>query len=152
MFRALLPVAISALPLAALSQTAPTCEGSRNACVRVLACIGTNGLYVDGAVFGRGQGSLAVLRSDGVSCTGAWNSDGPFGGGIANMTCEDGLTGQVVYFLQDNDTGTAIGRGEDSQGRPIEAWSGLNILEFLSPDGRPEAARLPCAPETQLLS
>ena len=142
MFHRLLPVVICILGQQASAQT---CEGSAVACVRVLACIGNAGLFVDGAAFGAGQGTLMLTRSDNVGCIGTWDSDGPFGAGIAHMRCDDGLSGRVLYHTQDNATGTVIGVGEDSQGRTIQAWSGTNVLNFLSETGTPETARLPCS-------
>ncbi len=155
MIRSSLPVIICLFPHFGAAQTAQTCEtrpGSLSNCVRVLACIGDGGLYLDGEARGWDQGTLEVTRSDGVRCTGRWNSDGPLGTGVAELTCEDGLTGGVVYYNQDNETGTVIGQGQDSLGRQIEAWSGLNVLQFLSESGKPQEARLPCSPAPLFLS
>lgn len=124
----------------------PACEmhpypDQRN-CVRALACIGDEGLWMDGNAFGWDQGALTGRRSDGVDCVGLWNSRGAFGTGFARMECKDGLTLELVYTVQDNDTGTVIGTGRDSEGRGVRAWSGLHVLDFLRGDkAQPE---LPC--------
>ena len=125
----------------------PACETTQdgNTCARVLACVGQDGLWLDGQARGWNTGTLAVQRSDGVVCAGKWAADqGPFGTGTARMECSDGTTARAIYYSQDSLTGTAIGRGVDSVGRTIRAWSGQNVLEFLG-DGDVNAAKLPCA-------
>ena len=125
----------------------PACENTRDAnnCARVLGCVGTDGLWLDGQVRGWNSGTLAVQRNDGVVCAGTWAAgDGPFGSGTARFECQDGSKGRVIYFSQDSETGTAIGRGMDDQGRHIRAWSGEHVLQYLG-GGKVEAARLPCS-------
>lgn len=127
----------------------PLCENTRDAnnCARFLACVGQDGLWLDGQARGWEFGTLAAQRSDGAVCTGFWAAGvGPLGSGTARFECNDGSTGQVVYFSQDPGTGTTIARGMDDHGRIISAWSGKNVLRFLG-DGDSEAARLPCATE-----
>ncbi|MEM9871998.1 MAG: hypothetical protein AAF822_12140 [Pseudomonadota bacterium] len=134
-----------------LSDTAPTldlpaCENTRdqNNCARVLACVGRDGLWLDGQARGWNSGSVAVQRSDGVVCAGTWAADdGPLGSGTARFECSDGSQGRVIYFSQDSLTGTAIARGMDDMGRHIRAWTGENVLQYLG-DGDVEAAKLPC--------
>lgn len=146
MIRALLPVAICALATPSAAQTTKVCENvpfDPDNCVRVLACIGDDGLIFDGQARGWDTGAVTGFMSDGTGCNGTWTADGPLGTGTARMTCEDGSTVGVVYYSQDNITGTVIGRGTDSKGRAIQVWSGENVLEFLTPTGSVGPA-LPC--------
>lgn len=125
----------------------PACENTRdeNNCARVLACIGKDGLWLDGQARGWNTGTVAAQRNDGTVCAGVWAADsGPFGSGTARFECNDGSVGRVIYFTQDDQSGTAIARGMDSKGRHIRAWTGQNVLEFLG-DGNVEAAKLPCS-------
>ena len=142
MIRRILPVTICfAAPVAA-----ETCENvpySQENCVRVLACIGDQGLYFDGEARGWDEGPASGVISNGVTCSGTWTADGPFGAGMGQMTCESGIDIGIIYHTQDNETGTVIGNGSDTLGRPIQIWSGQNILEFLTPDGA-VSPRLPC--------
>lgn len=132
----------------------PECHLTQDAgnCVRFLACVGTDGLWVDGQVHGWNRGTLKGQRNDGAICVGVWTaSDGPMGSGTADFECSDGSVGKVIYFSQDSLTGTAIGRGMDSKGRHVKAWSGDNVLTFLG-DGDVDAARLPCQDTPVFLS
>jgi len=126
----------------------PSCDlhpyhDQRN-CVRALACIGDEGLWMDGQARGWDEGSITGYTSQGVSCVGFWNSRGAFGTGFAKVECADGLTLDVIYTVQDNETGTVIGTGRDSLDRPVKAWSGLHVLEFLK--AGKEKPELPCGP------
>jgi hypothetical protein len=145
MFRPCLLAAIcTTSPLAA--QDIGVCRNipySQDNCVRVLACVGDQGLQFDGKARGWDKGTVSGQISDFTQCTGTWDSDGPFGTGIGQMTCEDGVEMNVIYYSQDGITGTTIGRGTDTLGRALQVWSGENILEFLTPDGS-NTARLPC--------
>jgi hypothetical protein len=159
MFRHLLPVAtLIAAPATAQqlelppitgdppAQAAPACRNiphSPENCVRVLACIGTAGRYFDGQARGWDQGTVTGTTSDGVTCTGTWRSDGLMGSGTSWMKCSDGVSIEVLYYTQDNRTGTVIGRGRGSAGQPIRVWTGTNVLAYLAPEGRP-SAELPC--------
>lgn len=160
MFRILLPAALTLLaqPVAAQTLTLPapgdpqpdqTCENipySQQNCVRVLACIGDAGLYFDGNARGWNAGQVEGRSSDSSACTGTWSADGPLGMGIAQLSCDNGLSVDVLYTQQDNETGTVIGTGRDSLGRLVQVWSGKNVLEFLTPRGSVSAS-LPCAAE-----
>jgi len=144
MFRTILPVIIClAGPLQAETASCENIPGSQDNCVRVLACIGDQGLHFDGQARGWDTGPVTGTISNGVNCKGNWTADDPGGAGFGQMTCEDGLKIEVLYYTQDNETGTAIGRGTDSIGQPVEIWSGQNVLEYLTPDGS-VSARLPC--------
>ncbi|MEL6570799.1 MAG: hypothetical protein AAFQ64_04015 [Pseudomonadota bacterium] len=145
MFRLYLPAAI-VLGHAAMAQDLGVCRNipyDQDNCVRVLACIGDQGLQFDGKARGWDQGHIIGQRSDFTNCTGTWDSNGPLGTGVGQLTCEDGVTVDVIYYTQDNVTGTVIGRGKDSLGRNVQVWSGENVLQFLTPDGA-HGARLPC--------
>lgn len=144
MFRPVLPVIIClAAPLHAETDICVNVPYSQDNCVRVLACIGDQGLHFDGQARGWDVGPVTGAISNGVSCTGTWTADGPGGAGMGKMACEDGLEIGVIYYAQDSETSTVIGRGSDSIGQPVQVWSGENVLEFLPPDGA-VSARLPC--------
>ncbi|KMW58223.1 hypothetical protein AIOL_003194 [Candidatus Rhodobacter oscarellae] len=127
----------------AMPACAPLPYPDQQNCTRVLACVGDDGLWFDGQARGWDEGPVFGRRNDGVACVGKWSSRGLFGTGFSNLECKDGTTAQVLYTIQDNDTGTVIGHGKDSAGRQIQVWTGLNVLEFLRSDltGAPE---LPC--------
>ncbi len=143
------PVAVLVGLVAGMSEAQDTDEacdsipGNPQNCVRVLACIGTEGLWFDGQAIGWDSGTVRGATSDRSPCTGTWNADGPMGMGVAELRCDNGLSANVLYYNQDNETGTVIGAGQDNRGRGITVWTGTNVLDFLTPDGRP-AARLPC--------
>lgn len=111
-------------------------------CSRVLACVGDDGLWLDGRADGWDQGTLSAELSDGTTCEGSWRVGGPMGLGTAEMTCSDGREGGVVYTAQDGLTGTGIASGAMSDGAAIRAWTGRNVLEFLT--GEDGVPRLPC--------
>ncbi len=154
MFRAVLPVALClSLPAAAQElsvpgltpESAPSCsliEGSKDSCSRSLACVGTKGLYFDGFARGWGHGAVDGKLSDGSDCLGEWRYT-RIGFARARIACTSGVTAEVIYYAQDSLTGTGIGRGADSTGRAIRIWTGENVLEFLTPKGKP-GAELPC--------
>ena len=144
MIRLILPVTILAAPM--LNAQDSTCRNvpySQENCVRVLACVGFNGVYFDGQARGWDDGPVSGQMSTGVTCSGTWTADGPFGAGMGRLQCDNGIDVGVLYHTQDNETGTVIGNGSDSAGQPVEIWSGTNVLEFLTPDGA-ISARLPC--------
>jgi hypothetical protein len=118
---------------------------SQDNCVRVLACIGVDGTWFDGEAWGWDIGTVLGATSDEVGCIGTWRSGGFLGTGTAQMQCDNGMSVNVLYYTQDNDSGTVIGRGSDSLGRAIIAWTGQNVLDYLTPEGRPSAS-LPCGP------
>jgi hypothetical protein len=136
--RALLPIVF--LGSAALAQDADLCPMTDDQanCVRVLACIGDQGRWFHGRAFGRGEGTLAGVVNDGVLCQGTWTSRNPMGLGQADVVCDDGATIGVLYFYQDEYTGTALGRGETDRGDLVQSWSGEHVLEYFR-DGNPTA-------------
>lgn len=160
MFRHALPVAIYltqaagaetlGLPVIGREEAGPLLPAcverrfSQENCVRVLACVGDEGLWFDGQARGWEQGLIQGFISDGTPCAGTWNSNGFLGTGFADVTCQDDTTMRVIYHTQDGETGTVIGSGRDSQGRAIRAWSGLYVLDFLRGDG--DTLELPCGP------
>ncbi len=152
MFRHLLPAfALLALPAHADDTSLCPLTADQDNCVRILACIGDHGRWFHGRAFGRGSGDLIGEMSDGVTCTGDWTSRNPMGLGQADVACDDGTTGTVLYTYQDHWTGTTTGLGSLSNGSRIEAWSGLNVLDYLdSQTGR--ARTLPCAAGDLLIS
>ncbi len=80
-------------------------------CVRVVACIGDEGVWFNGRAFGRGEGTFSGTTSMGLMCKGTWMSRNAFGLGQADVMCEDGRKGRVFYTYQDEYTGTAVGQG-----------------------------------------
>jgi hypothetical protein len=155
MFRAALPAMICVLATQGTAQTLSlpglspekgpaACDNipfSQDNCVRVLACIGDAGVYFDGQARGWDAGPVTGVMSTGVTCSGEWRSDGPAGTGLSSLACSDQSRADVVYYSQDNETGTVIGQGLDSRGRYIRVWSGTNVLDFLTEDGE---TALPC--------
>jgi len=128
---------------------APTCSmrADQSSCVRVLACIGTEGLWFNGRAFGQGTGVVAGLMSDGVQCTGRWKNRNAMGLGQADVTCDNGVEVMVFYYIQDNFTGTVLGNGLTNRGEMVRAWSGAKVLEYLRDPAHPEGENqvfLPC--------
>ena len=144
MFRRVLPpLLLLALPVQAQDALCPLTEDQSN-CVRILACIGEEGRWFHGRAFGRGEGTLAGVINDGPQCQGTWTSRNLFGTGQADVTCDDGMEVTVIYFYQDEFTGTAQGQGITNRNEPVQAWSGENVLSYFR-DGKPTAeARLRC--------
>lgn len=125
---------------------AEPCENTGRAdnCSRVLACVGEDGLWFDGRSDGWGEGTLSGRLSDGTACTGVWGHRGWFGLSLdAELRCEDGRSGRVRYTAQDPETGTGIASGALRDGTRVRAWTGRNVLAFLTPEGE-RVARLPC--------
>jgi len=164
MFRFVLPVAVCLFGQSSVSQEVKVqaspysqtkvadCQnivGNTGNCVRILACIGENGLYFDGFARGRDAGSLMGHTTAGIQCFGHWRTGGLLGSGSAELTCTDGVTANLIFYTQDSLTGTVIGRGIDSENRVIRAWSGQNVLQFLTGlNGQP---RMKCGPTEVLL-
>ena len=113
-------------------------------CVRVVACIGDEGVWFNGRAFGRGEGTFSGTTSTGLMCEGTWMSRNAFGLGQADVMCEDGRKGRVFYTYQDEYTGTAVGQGAMHSGEKIKIWSGTNVLEYLRGDTGERIAYLPC--------
>lgn len=59
------------------------------------------------------------------------------------LTCDDGRTGTFRYTAQDPRTGTGLASGTMSDGAPVTAWTGRNVLRYLTPEGERHAI-LPC--------
>ncbi len=145
MFRVLLPVAIlCASTVNAQSNTSCSMTDDAENCNRVVACVGSDGLWFNGRAFGRGEGTFAGKLSDGTLCDGTWMSRNLLGLGQADVTCEDGRSGRVFYTYQDSYTGTAIGNGLMNTGESIKIWSGNNVLAYLRGDTGERIAMLPC--------
>lgn len=136
--RALLPAVFIGLP--AMAQDTALCPmtDDQSSCSRVLACIGDQGRWFHGRAFGRGEGTLAGVVNDGVTCQGTWTSRNAMGLGQADVVCDDGASIRVIYFYQDEYTGTAIGRGSSDKGDLVQSWSGEHVLEYFR-NGEPTA-------------
>lgn len=142
----LLSLLVTCLPVApavAEGTLCPIADDQEN-CVRILACLGDEGRWFHGRAFGRGEGTLAGTTDDGVACTGTWTSRNVVGLGQADVTCDDGASIRVIYYYQDEWTGTATGRGLSSTGEAVQSWSGEHVLDYFR-DGSPTGeARLRC--------
>lgn len=120
-----------------LQSKLPPCGPSKvigKTCMRVLACIGEEGVFFDGQARGDGVGIILGHTSEGVQCSGHWSSiDGTDirGEGRARLKCADGTRFHLIYDGRDQRDGTQIGVGKDSNGRMIRAWTGENVLHFL---------------------
>ena len=130
--------------LSAQSETACPMTGDDSNCVRVVACIGDQGVWFNGLAFGRGEGTFSETTSTGLMCGGTWMSRNAFGLGLGDITCENGQKGRVFYTYQDESTGTAVGQGAMYSGERIKIWSGTNVLEYLRGDTGELIAYLPC--------
>lgn len=135
--RLLPPLLVAASPVLASDALCPLTDDGGN-CVRILACIGDQGRWFHGRAFGRGEGTLAGVISDGAQCTGDWTSRNAFGAGQADVVCDDGMTVRVIYFYQDPYTGTALGKGISNREDVVQSWSGDHVLEYFK-DGDPTA-------------
>lgn len=126
------------------------CENTRDAdnCSRVLACIGRDGLWFDGRADGWDVGTLEGRLSDGELCEGHWGYVDA-NSALAELRCEDGLVARIEYVAQDPETGTGLGRGVTNDGRAVEAWTGRNVLDFLTPEGG-RVPVLPCGGEVPI--
>jgi len=150
MIRLLLPAVLSlCVGGGATAQAHTSCAPAEDQsdCVRVVACVGEEGLWFNGRAFGRGAGDFSGALSDGTACTGTWMSRNFLGLGQADVACENGMTGRVYYTYQDSYTGTALGQGLANDGRRIRIWSGTNVLAYLRGQTGEPVATLPCTPE-----
>ena len=112
----------------------PPCEHMPDTgqnCVRVLACIGDQGLFFYGQARGEDVGIVLGRMSSGLQCSGRWGARKFSRRGYAKLKCEDGSRFNLNFFDRDPRTGTTITDGKDSEGRMIRAWSGANVLHFL---------------------
>lgn len=117
--------------------------GDASNCARTLACVGNDGLWFDGQARGWNEGVIVGQMSDGVVCGGHWAYGGVVNIARATLSCQDGTTARLTYFAQDSLTGTGKAFGFDNRGRRIRAWTGENVLAFLTPEGG-TAPELPC--------
>ncbi len=143
------PAAVLGPPRPAAPEEAPVaqapCDNTRDAdnCSRILACVGEDGLWFDGRADGWNSGTVEGRLSDGTACAGTWHY------GLLGFTakvefrCEDGRSGRARYTAQDPETGTGIGGGVMDDGTQVRAWTGRNVLDFLTPEGERRAS-LPC--------
>ena len=127
--RLLPPLLVAASPVFAEPDLCPMTDDGSN-CVRILARIGEQGRWFHGRAFGRGTGTLAGVMNDGVTCAGDWVSRNAFGTGQASVVCDDGLSVTVIYFYQDEYTGTAIGQGISNREDAVQSWSGEHVLDY----------------------
>lgn len=151
MFRPALPAfALLALTFPATAQEDLPCKTTpdNSSCAWVFACIGPSGRWFEGRSIGRGQGRLDGKTSDGVACSGSWtNGDGLGALPMAMFSCQDGTQGSVVYFHQDQYSGTAIGRGTTTRGQTVEVWTGEHVIDFFKRGSPRDQALLLCGEE-----
>lgn len=136
----------------AQSRTSCSMTDDQANCNRVVACVGSDGLWFNGRAFGRGEGTFAGSLSDGTLCSGTWMSRNMLGIGQADVACEDGRRGRVFYTYQDSYTGTALGQGLMNTGESVKIWSGNNVLAYLRGDTGERIAILPCRGGDVLIS
>jgi hypothetical protein len=110
--------------------------GDMSSCSPIVACMPADGVYFNGRALGWDRGALAGTTNTGVSCTGQWVSRNMFGLGQADFTCDDGLSGQVIFYYQDGEFGTTTGSGLTNALSRIRSWSGSNIEAFLTENGQ----------------
>ncbi len=123
-----------------------------DSCSPVVACMPGDGVYLVGRAIGWNEGTLAGMTNTGVACTGTWRVGQTLRLGHARFSCDDGLSGQMIYYYQDNETGTARGTGFVSGFGRIRAWSGQNIVEFLDASGQRVEGDVMCGETPMLLS
>jgi hypothetical protein len=111
-------------------------------CVRVLACVGGDGLWFDGRAYGAREGRIEGQMSDGTICGGSWTVRNFMGIGRSDLNCDDGREARVYYTYRDRRTGTATGSGRSNFGESIKVWAGEEVLAYLAADGAPPL--LPC--------
>ena len=136
----------------AQSQTSCSMTNDQENCNRVVACVGSEGLWFNGRAFGRGEGTFAGTLSDGTLCSGTWMSRNLLGLGQADVSCEGGREGRLFYTYQDSYTGPAIGQGLMNTGEAVKIWSGNNVLAYLRGDTGERIAILPCGDGVLLIS
>lgn len=144
---AVLPVMARAQP-GASPKVDPTCQiryGKADSCAPLVACVGTSGIYFAGRALGWNTGTFAGRTNAGFNCSGQWKHRNAIGLGQAVFECDNGLTGIGYFTSLDGPTGTAIGRGMLSDGRPFRMWSGHQIRQFLINESGDVNARLMCA-------
>ena len=90
------------------------------------------------------MGVFEGTADDGIACHGTWTNSNALGLGQADMICDDAMTGVVYYTLQDDYTGTGIGRGTTSTGDTIQSWTGEHVIEFFKRASPSAQAVLKC--------
>ena len=145
MFHRLLP-ALVFIAAPAIAENRLPCEVTpdNTSCSRIFACLGDQGRWFQGRAFGRGTGVFEGTADDGIACHGTWTNSNALGLGQADMICDDAMTGAVYYTLQDDYTGTGIGRGTTSTGDTIQSWTGEHVIEFFKRASPSAQAVLKC--------
>ena len=105
--------------------------------------MGEDGLWFDGRADGWNRGTVTGRLSDGTACAGTWGYAWHGMTARVEFRCDDGRSGRARYTAQDPETGTGIGRGRMSDGTSVRAWTGRNVLDYLTPEGE-RRALLPC--------
>lgn len=120
-----------------------------DSCTRFLACIGDDGLWLNGR--SRGRGTVDGIVSDGRTCGGVWSQDEA--GASARVFCEGlGLMSARATY-QDRYTGPTTGTGVSVDGKVgVTFWSGLNVQDLLDPETGERKGPPPCIPAEALVS
>ena len=63
-------------------------------------------------------------------------SKNALGLGQADVACDDGMSVSVIYYYQDEYTGTALGRGITNGEDVVQSWSGDHVIQYFR-DGSP---------------
>jgi len=98
---ALFSVVLFPHDLSAQSETACPMTRDDSNCVRVVACIGDQGVWFNGRALGRSEVTFSGTTSTGLMCAGTWMSRNAFGLGQGDITCENEQKGRVFYTYQD---------------------------------------------------
>ena len=123
---------IATLP--ATMTRAENCTLANNYCVPFVGCMEDGSFHFTGETLGRREGPLMAVTSDGSSCTGTWKRTF-VGAGTATFSCDNGMSGGMLYTYFDAESGTAMGKGTTDAGEKLVFWSGRAIRDFVTRDG-----------------
>lgn len=80
-------------------------------CNWIVVCIGSEGEWFNGCVFGCGEGIFSGVILGGVFCVGNWMLCNVIGVGQVDVFCDDGCMGCVYFIYQDSYIGIVLGQG-----------------------------------------
>ena len=112
-------------------------------CAQILACIGDNGLWFHDRAIDWNKSTLSGQIIDGATCESEWGQQGWFSRSVgATLSCSNDQIGTFRYTA-DSLIGTGITEGQMNDGASVNAWTGKNVLAYLTPEGERHAL-LPC--------